>query len=118
MSQPCATVCIQVPMLEVQAPIHMRRKARYWNALKVLLTLVSITAVATQFPSSRYSIRMDEVAGIRIVSEIVYLLCSKLRPLSRIYRMWTPPLPPPSMVCFHGDSRNLRVRLQIERSYR
>ena len=49
-----------VPMLEAQAPIHMRRKSRYWNALKVLLTLVSITAVANRFPSLRYSIRMDE----------------------------------------------------------
>ena len=47
-------------MLEVQAPIHIRRKSRYWNALKVLLTLVSITAVANQLPSFRYSIRMDE----------------------------------------------------------
>ena len=29
MSQPCATICIQVPMAEAQAPIHMRRKSRY-----------------------------------------------------------------------------------------
>src|ERR1700723_3984302 len=34
MSHPWATICIQVPMLEVQAPIHIRRKSRYWNALK------------------------------------------------------------------------------------
>ena len=27
-SQLCATFCIQVPMLEVQAPIHIRRKSR------------------------------------------------------------------------------------------
>src|ERR1700722_3978452 len=35
MSHPWATICIQVPMLEVQAPIHIRRKSRYWNALKI-----------------------------------------------------------------------------------
>src|ERR1700689_2680615 len=34
MSHPWATICIQVPMLEVQAPTHIRRKSRYWNALK------------------------------------------------------------------------------------
>ena len=28
-SQLCAAICIQVPMLEVQAPIHIRRKSRY-----------------------------------------------------------------------------------------
>ena len=27
-SQPCASNCIQVPMAEVQAPIHIRRKSR------------------------------------------------------------------------------------------
>ena len=31
---PCAMTCIHVPMLLVQAPIHMRRKSRYWKALK------------------------------------------------------------------------------------
>src|ERR1700678_327384 len=35
MSHPWATICIQVPMLEVQAPIHIKRKSRYWNALKI-----------------------------------------------------------------------------------
>ncbi len=28
-SQPCASICIQVPMAEVQAPIHISRKSRY-----------------------------------------------------------------------------------------
>ena len=28
MSQFCATICIHVPMLEVQAPIHCTRKSR------------------------------------------------------------------------------------------
>src|ERR1039458_8353457 len=27
MSQPCATICIQVPILDIQAPIHIRRTA-------------------------------------------------------------------------------------------
>src|SRR5215831_16235395 len=52
MSQPWATICIQVPTLEVQAPTHMRRKSRYSNALKVRRTVVSTTAVATwKYPS-------------------------------------------------------------------
>jgi len=33
-SQLCAMICIQVPMAEVHAPIHMMRKSRYWKALK------------------------------------------------------------------------------------
>ena len=35
MSQPWATICIQVPMADRHAPVHMRRKSRYWNALKM-----------------------------------------------------------------------------------
>ena len=31
-SQFCATICIHVPMLEVQAPNHCTRKSRYVNA--------------------------------------------------------------------------------------
>src|SRR5215469_12131145 len=34
-SQLWATICIQVPMDEVQAPSQSRRKSRYWKALKV-----------------------------------------------------------------------------------
>src|SRR4051812_1172731 len=34
-SQFCATICIQVPMLEVQAPIHCTRKSRYVKATSV-----------------------------------------------------------------------------------
>jgi hypothetical protein len=34
MSQFCATVCIHVPQLDVNAPAHRRRKSRYVNALK------------------------------------------------------------------------------------
>jgi hypothetical protein len=37
-SQLCARICIQVPMLDVHAPIHMTRKSRYWNALKTLVS--------------------------------------------------------------------------------
>ena len=36
-SQLCARICIQVPMLEVQAPNHITRKSGYANALKTLL---------------------------------------------------------------------------------
>src|SRR5215469_7984340 len=60
MSQPWATICIQVPMLEVQAPTHMRRKSRYSNALKVLRTVVSTTAVATESTSRTVSEWTDE----------------------------------------------------------
>ena len=35
-SQFCATSCIHVPTLDVNAPAHMRRKSRYENALRVL----------------------------------------------------------------------------------
>ena len=31
-SQFCATICIHVPMLDVQAPNHWTRKSRYVNA--------------------------------------------------------------------------------------
>src|SRR5437879_4129315 len=34
-SQFCATICIHVPMLEVQAPIHWTRKSRYVKAVSV-----------------------------------------------------------------------------------
>src|SRR5215470_17526439 len=34
-SQFCATICIHVPMLEVQAPIHCTRKSRYVKATRV-----------------------------------------------------------------------------------
>src|SRR5438552_19173110 len=34
-SQFCATICIHVPMLEVQAPNHCTRKSRYVNAASV-----------------------------------------------------------------------------------
>src|SRR2546425_11519789 len=34
-SQFCATICIHVPMLDVQAPIHWTRKSRYVNAVSV-----------------------------------------------------------------------------------
>src|SRR5271169_220230 len=33
-SQLWAICCMAVPMLEVQAPIHMTRKSRYWKHLK------------------------------------------------------------------------------------
>src|SRR5215831_3594229 len=35
MSQFCATICIHVPTLEVQAPIHWTRKSRYVKATRV-----------------------------------------------------------------------------------
>ena len=34
MSQPWATICIQVPIADRHAPVHIRRKSRYWKALK------------------------------------------------------------------------------------
>ena len=34
-SQFCATICIHVPMLEVQAPVHWTRKSRYVNAASI-----------------------------------------------------------------------------------
>ncbi len=34
-SQFCATICIQVPMLEVQAPNHCTRKSRYVKAARM-----------------------------------------------------------------------------------
>src|SRR6185503_13953928 len=34
-SQFCATICIHVPMLEVQAPNHCTRKSRYVNAASI-----------------------------------------------------------------------------------
>src|ERR1700694_2852337 len=37
-SQLCAMICIQVPMLEIQAPVHMMLKSRYWKALKTLVS--------------------------------------------------------------------------------
>ena len=34
-SQFCATICIHVPMLDVQAPNHCTRKSRYVNAASI-----------------------------------------------------------------------------------
>src|SRR5690242_8960917 len=34
-SQFCATICIHVPMLDVQAPVHWTRKSRYVNAASI-----------------------------------------------------------------------------------
>ncbi len=46
-SQFCATICIQVPMLDVQAPIHCTRKSRYVNATSVRRSVRAPTEGAT-----------------------------------------------------------------------
>src|SRR4051794_7466683 len=45
-SQFCATICIHVPMLEVQAPIHCTRKSRYVKATSVRRTVRGPTGSA------------------------------------------------------------------------
>ena len=35
-------ICIQLPMLDVHAPIHISRKSRYWNALKTLRNTMKV----------------------------------------------------------------------------
>ncbi len=61
-SQLCATDCIQVPTLDVNAPAHKRLKSRYVNALK---TFVSLSRTARTIPQ-RLSLGGRADAGLRL----------------------------------------------------
>src|SRR5207237_8910840 len=64
-SQFCATICIHVPMLEVQAPNHCTRKSRYVKAASVRRSVrapsddaeaVSVVAVACAWTGSKVAV--------------------------------------------------------------
>ena len=73
-SQACASFCIQVPMLEVQAPNHSRRKSRYRKALK--------TRVSNYYCTRDSAARSDRVRAADEVHDVAVGVVEEHQPVS------------------------------------